>query len=88
MQLSERQPLTFNKIDTLNPMRCHRCESTMVYEKFYGPHEHFGGWRCIWCGDIVDPVILENRGSLATGHIVLGKRVRNRMIDTFNRRNT
>jgi len=44
-------------------MKCHRCRNDMVYEKFYGPHEHFWGWRCIFCGEIVDPVILENRES-------------------------
>jgi hypothetical protein len=33
----------------------------MVYEKFYGSQEHFWGWRCIFCGEIIDPVILENR---------------------------
>jgi hypothetical protein len=33
----------------------------MVFERFYGPHEHFSGWRCIFCGEIVDQVILENR---------------------------
>jgi hypothetical protein len=43
------------------PMRCHRCGGIMVYEKFYGPHEKFLGWRCIFCGELVDEVILENR---------------------------
>jgi hypothetical protein len=66
MQLSERQLLKLNEVGTNNPMRCHRCESIMVYQKFYGPTEHFWGWRCIWCGDIVDSLILENRGPLAT----------------------
>jgi hypothetical protein len=33
----------------------------MVYEKFYGTDEHFSGWRCILCGEIVDQVILKNR---------------------------
>jgi hypothetical protein len=33
----------------------------MVYQIFYGPHEHFWGWRCIFCGEIVDQVILNNR---------------------------
>jgi hypothetical protein len=33
----------------------------MVYERFYGPDEHFLGWRCILCGEIVDQLILENR---------------------------
>jgi hypothetical protein len=44
-------------------MKCHRCGSLMVYERFYGPHEHFLGWRCVLCGEIVDQVILENRQS-------------------------
>jgi hypothetical protein len=48
------------------PMKCYRCSSKMVFEKFFGPHEHFWGWRCIFCGEIVDQVILENRGSLRT----------------------
>ncbi len=42
-------------------MRCHRCGSVMVYERFYYSHEHFSGWRCILCGEIIDQVILENR---------------------------
>jgi len=45
-------------------MQCHRCGSTMVHQKFYGPHEHFWGWRCIFCGDILDETILENRSEL------------------------
>jgi DNA-directed RNA polymerase subunit N (RpoN/RPB10) len=46
-------------------MRCHRCGSMMVYERFYGPDEHFSGWRCISCGEIIDQVILENRETRA-----------------------
>ena len=42
-------------------MRCHRCNGIMIYEKFYGDCEHFFGWRCVVCGEIVDQVILENR---------------------------
>jgi hypothetical protein len=42
-------------------MRCYRCDGIMIYEKFYGDCEHFFAWRCIYCGEIVDPVILENR---------------------------
>ncbi|HUL37256.1 MAG TPA: hypothetical protein VLW47_06195 [Thermodesulfobacteriota bacterium] len=42
-------------------MKCNRCGSAMVYERFYGPDEHFLGWRCILCGEIVDQLILENR---------------------------
>jgi hypothetical protein len=32
----------------------------MVYDKFYGSQEQFMGWKCLICGEIVDPVILEN----------------------------
>ena len=46
-------------------MRCHRCGSVMVYERFYGSDEHFSGWRCISCGEIIDQVILENRETRA-----------------------
>jgi len=42
-------------------MKCNRCGSAMVYERFYGPDEHFLGWRCILCGEIVDQLILDNR---------------------------
>jgi len=42
-------------------MNCSRCVGVMTYERFYGAHEHFLGWRCISCGEIVDEVILENR---------------------------
>lgn len=44
-------------------MRCHRCGGMMIYEKFYGHHEFFFGWKCISCGEIVDNVILDNRQS-------------------------
>jgi hypothetical protein len=40
-------------------MKCCRCGSMMVAEKFYLWHEYFSGWRCIGCGEIVDPQILE-----------------------------
>jgi hypothetical protein len=42
-------------------MKCYRCGGTMVFEKFYGICEEFFGWRCIFCGEIVDKVIMENR---------------------------
>jgi hypothetical protein len=33
----------------------------MAYEQFFGDQERFWGWRCIFCGEIIDDVILENR---------------------------
>jgi len=50
-------------------MKCHRCNSVMTYDKFYGPHEYFWGWRCIICGEIVDPVIVENRQLTRMGRV-------------------
>ncbi|MGZ3534487.1 MAG: hypothetical protein ACXU9K_04615 [Thermodesulfobacteriota bacterium] len=48
-------------------MKCDRCGRAMAYEQFYGSHEHFWGWRCIFCGEIVDDVIMENREWLKKG---------------------
>jgi hypothetical protein len=45
-------------------MKCHRCGRVMVYERFYGPHEHFSGWRCVLCGEMIDRVISENRQTI------------------------
>ena len=42
-------------------MKCHRCHGWMVNEKFYGIGAFFWGWRCVFCGEILDPVILQNR---------------------------
>lgn len=48
-------------LDWNGNMKCHRCGGKMIYEKFYGEEEQFYGWRCIFCGEIVDQVISENR---------------------------
>jgi hypothetical protein len=47
-------------------MRCQRCNVVMVKERFYGPGDPFWGWRCMLCGNISDPMILENRSQCAT----------------------
>jgi len=36
----------------------------MIYEKYYHDGDCFMGWRCVNCGDVVDRVILENRGDI------------------------
>jgi hypothetical protein len=48
-------------------MKCDRCGNDMAYEQFFGDQERFGGWRCIFCGEIVDDVVMENRGWLRKG---------------------
>jgi len=50
-------------------MKCVRCNSVMIYDKFYGPHEQFWGWKCVICGEIVDQVILENRQLIRMGRV-------------------
>ena len=42
-------------------MRCQRCGGLMICERFYDGRDHFEGWRCVICGEIVDSVIVENR---------------------------
>ena len=42
-------------------MQCQRCNVVMIRERFYGPGDPFWGWRCVLCGNIFDPIILENR---------------------------
>ena len=56
-------------------MKCLRCNSMMIYDKFYGLQEYFWGWKCVSCGEIVDQIILENRQLVRVGQ---GLNVRNR----------
>jgi len=71
MKLPERMPVKSNKVGLEGRLRCHRCGSVMAYEKYYGPEGDFWGLRCIYCGDIVDQIILENRGSMTLGALRL-----------------
>ena len=47
-------------------MQCARCRGLMVVDRFTDLLDEtgqitFGGWRCLSCGEIVDPVIVSNR---------------------------
>ena len=47
-------------------MRCPRCKGMMVAERFQDLQDdtgqiHFNGFRCLACGEILDPVIVNNR---------------------------
>lgn len=47
-------------------MDCPRCNSVMVEERFQDFNDdtgkfHFFGYRCLSCGEILDPIIAENR---------------------------
>jgi len=56
--------------------KCLRCRGAVVYDKFYGPHEQFWGWKCLICREIVDPVILENRQLMRAGQEINVQRAR------------
>ena len=47
-------------------MECPRCQGAMVQDVFSDMHDdtgalQFDGWRCLLCGEIIDPVIAANR---------------------------
>lgn len=49
-------------------MECKRCKGVMAQEIFEDLLDDTGslsfkGWRCLSCGEILDPVIANNRGS-------------------------
>ena len=54
-------------MDKLLFVKCLRCRGAMIHDKFYGAHEHYWGWKCLICGEIVDPIILENRQLMRSG---------------------
>lgn len=52
-------------------MRCQRCQGYMVRDQFMdilnvSGELDFKGWRCLNCGDIVDPVIVHHHLSVAS----------------------
>jgi hypothetical protein len=58
-ELGETNPFEWKKLVTAT--RCSRCSGLMVLE----PCFDFFAWRCVQCGDMIDPVILQNRQRLA-----------------------
>lgn len=42
-------------------MKCERCEGTMVYERVLYQGRVFPMMKCLFCGDLIDWVILLNR---------------------------
>ena len=49
-----------------NQPSCPRCGGLMSAERFSDFRDqtgqfHFSGWRCLACGEVLDPVILANR---------------------------
>jgi len=48
-------------------IECNRCGSIMFCEKIHYGGEYFWVWRCVYCGEYIDSVILENRLLTRTG---------------------
>ena len=42
-------------------VRCTRCDGAMGFERFQDMLTLFYAWRCVNCGEIVDPVVSKNR---------------------------
>jgi hypothetical protein len=63
-------------MDKLLFTKCLRCRGAVIYDKFFGPHEQYWGWKCLICGEIVDPVILANRQMMRSNQEINGLRKR------------
>ncbi len=47
-------------------MNCCRCQGLMVEDNLLDMEDTYGhlwirGWRCLCCGDVIDPVIIRHR---------------------------
>ena len=47
-------------------MNCQRCNGLMIHDSFLDLRDDtgrlgFDGWKCINCGEVVDPVVLTHR---------------------------
>ncbi|HUK55287.1 MAG TPA: hypothetical protein VLY20_01360 [Nitrospiria bacterium] len=60
-------------------MNCPKCGGRMNFEEFFssateGTSWAYEGWRCIYCGEIIDPLILLNRkGTVNRKTVSMGK---------------
>jgi hypothetical protein len=44
-------------------VECPKCQGLMVRERFSDSAVSFDAWKCVNCGAILDPVIIQNRRS-------------------------
>ena len=51
--------------------KCSRCGGNMVPESFFGRDEQFMGLKCVICGEVIDPVILQNRQLMKAGYVMI-----------------
>ena len=60
-------------------MNCSKCGGLMIFEEFARTATEekrwlYEGWRCVHCGEIIDPVILLNRKKAKDREAVSGRR--------------
>ena len=53
-------------------MGCQRCKGLMIPDRFVNLRDDTGrlkfeGWRCVNCGEVVDPVVLTHRSETPKG---------------------
>lgn len=57
-------------------MKCPKCKGVMVYETFTNQDNlawHYDGWRCLYCGDVIDPVIMANKKASKNNNLISNK---------------
>jgi len=59
--VKKERPVATIRMNQGRSMKCDRCGCMMIYEKFFYETEQFWGWKCVLCGECIDPLILENR---------------------------
>ena len=42
-------------------LRCGRCHGRMIPDTYHSGVERFWEWKCMSCGEVVDPLVLSNR---------------------------
>lgn len=61
-------------------MNCPKCNGLMMYEKFMDMAEtssyYFYGWRCVFCGNVIDSTIMANRVSKDRQTVVKRRRLK------------
>ena len=63
-------------------MKCPKCKGDMVYETFTNQDNlawHYDGWRCLYCGEVLDPVIIANKKASKNDNLIsknLGKGIK------------
>ena len=65
-------------------MDCTRCHGTMALERFCDLYDETGqlcfmGWRCLTCGEVLDPVIVRNRRAQQKSVMPVRSRARRRL---------